>query len=172
MEPPFIPMEPPFIRGLSPLGCLGTPYRLTTRAIADFLGVPHGPDAFTEVQDDSYMETKLEYYWVSIFGNPNATPEARFSTEIHNPTIRYFHMIIAHTFFGKQPNNTTVTKEELFLMFCISQSSPVNAAAFLLSNFTKIIENPTRRISIASFVTFLAKALDLHTPRLRLSSLL
>jgi hypothetical protein len=55
-------------------------------------------------------------------------------------------------------------KEELFLMFCVSQRMYVNAAAFLLSNFTKIIEDPTLRISIGGFVTLLAKALDLHTP--------
>ncbi|KAK2402875.1 hypothetical protein QL285_052361 [Trifolium repens] len=58
----------------------GNTYRLTTRAIAEFLGVPHGPDAFTEVQDDLYMESALEYYWGNISGNPNAAPEARFST--------------------------------------------------------------------------------------------
>ncbi|WJX68337.1 hypothetical protein P8452_52715 [Trifolium repens] len=159
-------------KGFVTFRLFGNTYRLTTGAIADFLGVPHGPDAFTEVQDDSYMESELEYYWGSISGNPNAAPEARFSTKIHNPAIRYFYMIIAHTFFGKPPNNTTVTKEEIFLMFCVSQSRPVIAAAFLLSNFTKIIEDPTRCISIGGFVTFLAKALDLHTPRLRLSSLL
>jgi hypothetical protein len=142
----------------------GNTYHLTTREIAEFLGVPHGTDAFTEVQDDTFIDSELQYYWGSISGNPNADPLSRYSTEIDNPAIRYFHMIIAHTFFGKPVNNKTVSKEELFIMFCVSQERPVNAAAFLLANIVKIIQTPSSRISIGGFITFIARALNLHTP--------
>ncbi|MCI02100.1 hypothetical protein A2U01_0023132, partial [Trifolium medium] len=142
----------------------GNTYSFTHREIAEFLGVPSGPDAFIRVQDDTFIESELKRYWGSISGNPNSTPDARNSTEIHNPTLRYFHMIIAHTFFGKPVNNTTVSKAELFMMFCVYQSRPINAATFILVNFVKIIEDPTHHISIGGFVTFLARAIGLHTP--------
>ncbi|WJX33625.1 hypothetical protein P8452_21814 [Trifolium repens] len=136
----------------------------SVREIAEFLGVPHGKDAFTKVQDDTFMDSELQYYWGSISGNPNADPLSRYSTKIHNPAIRYFHMIIAHTFFGKPVNNKIVSKEELFIMFCVSQERPVNAATFLLANIVKIIQEPTSRISLGGFITFIARALNLHTP--------
>ncbi|KAK2443542.1 hypothetical protein QL285_014632 [Trifolium repens] len=77
-------------------------------------------------------------------------------------------MIIAHTIFGKSVNNTAVSREEHFMMFYVFQSRPINAATFLLANFAKIIEDTTRRISIGDFVTFLARAIDLHTPLSRI----
>ncbi|CAJ2652679.1 unnamed protein product [Trifolium pratense] len=148
--------------GLVTFRMLGHTYHLTTHEIAEILGVPSGLNAFTKVQDDSFMDSELDYYWGSISGNPNTALSARYNTEIHNPAIRYFHKIIAHTFFRKPTNIQTVTKEELFLMFCVSQNRPVNAAVFLLNNIAKIIKEPTSRISIGGFVTFFARALGLH----------
>jgi hypothetical protein len=150
--------------GLVSFRLFGKTYRLTTREIADYLGVPCGPDAFTEVQDDTFMESELKRYWGSISGNPNSSPDDRFSTEIHNPAIRYLHMIIAYTFLGKPVNDQSVTREELFIMFCGSQNRPINAAAFFLDNLANFTQDPTRQIGIGGFVTILARALDLHTP--------
>ncbi|MCI14564.1 hypothetical protein A2U01_0035696, partial [Trifolium medium] len=109
------------------------------------------------------MEYELQNFWGSISGDPNAEPEDRFSTQIHNPAIRYFHMILAHTIFGNQENDTAVTKEELFIMFCAFQGRPVNLAPFILANFDRVIENLNRRICICGFVTLLARAIGLHT---------
>ncbi|MCI81847.1 hypothetical protein A2U01_0103121, partial [Trifolium medium] len=58
------------------------------------MNVPNGPDAATKVQEDAYMEYELQKFWGSISGDPNDVPEDRFSTQIHNPAIRYFHMIL------------------------------------------------------------------------------
>ncbi|CAJ2670172.1 hypothetical protein L195_g018629 [Trifolium pratense] len=151
-------------RGLVSFRLFGNTYTYNHRDIAEFLGVPSGLDAITRVQNDSFMEGELKRYWGIITGNPNAAPNERFSSEIHNPAFRYFHMIIAHTFFGKAMNNTTVSQAELFMMFCVYQNRPINAATFLLTNFVRIIEEPTHPISIGGFVTFLARAIGLHTP--------
>ncbi|MCI32077.1 hypothetical protein A2U01_0053289 [Trifolium medium] len=86
------------------------------------------------------MDYELQNFWGSISGDPNAEPDDRFSTQIHNPAIRYFHMILAHTIFGKSKNDTAVTKEELFIKFCVSKGRPVNIAPFILANFDRIIE--------------------------------
>ncbi|KAK2443544.1 hypothetical protein QL285_014633 [Trifolium repens] len=53
-------------------------------------------------------------------------------------------------------------------MFYVSQSRPINDVTFLLANFAKIIEEPTRRINIGGFVIFLGRALDPHTPLSRI----
>ncbi|PNX95489.1 hypothetical protein L195_g018682 [Trifolium pratense] len=161
----YDPNHGKYIRsGLVSFRIFGNTYSYTHREIAEFLGVPSGPDAFIKVQDDTFIESELKCYWRSILGNPNSTPDARNSTEIHNLALRYFHMIIARTFFGKSVNNTTVSKAERCVMFCVYQSLTINAATFLLANFVKIIEDPTHHISIGDFVTFLARAIGLHTP--------
>ncbi|KAK2405631.1 hypothetical protein QL285_054847 [Trifolium repens] len=71
-------------------------------------------------------------------------------------------MILTHTIFGKPVNDTAVTKEELFILLCVSQGRPVNLA--MLANFVEIVENTNRRICIGGFVTLLARAISLHTP--------
>ncbi|WJX39618.1 hypothetical protein P8452_27141 [Trifolium repens] len=131
-------------KGLVSFRLFGNTYHSTHREIAEFLGVLSGTDAFTEIQDDTFIESELEYYWGSISENPNSALNARNNTEIHNPAIRYFHMIIAHTFLGKPVSNNDVSREELFMMFCVSQTQPINAATILLTNFAEIIEDPTR----------------------------
>jgi hypothetical protein len=131
-------------RGLVSFRLFRNTYHSTHREIAGFLGVPSGTDAITEIRDDTFIESELEYYWWSISGNPNSASDARNNTEIHNPAIRYFHMIIAHTFLGKPVSNNDVSREELFMMFCVSQTQPINAATILLTNFAEIIEDPTR----------------------------
>jgi hypothetical protein len=54
------------------------------------------------------------------------------------------------------------------MMFYVSQSRPINDVTFLLADFAKIIEEPTRRINIGGFVIFLGRALDPHTPLSRI----
>jgi hypothetical protein len=151
-------------KGLARFRLFGVPYHFNHRDIAEFMNVPNSPDVVTKVQEDEFMDYELTNFWGSISGNPNSDPEDRFSTQIHNPAIRYFHMILAHTIFGKPVNDTAVAKEELFILFCASQGRPVNLATFMLANFVKIIENTNRRIYIGGFVTMLARAIGLHTP--------
>jgi hypothetical protein len=128
------------------------------------MNVPNSPDDVTKVQEDEFMDYELCNFWGSISGDPNSDPEDRFNTQIHNPAIRYFHMILAHTISGKPVYDTPVTKEKLFILFCASQGRPVNLATSMLANFVKIVENTNRRICIGGFVTLLARAIGFHTP--------
>jgi hypothetical protein len=105
----------------------------------------------------------FKIYGEALLVIQKSDPEDRFSTHIHNPVIRYFHMILTHTIFGKPVNDTAVTKEELLILFCAFQECPVNAT-FMLANFVKIVENTNRRICIGGFVTLLARVIGLHTP--------
>jgi hypothetical protein len=135
-------------KGLARFRLFGVPYRYSHRDIAEFMNVPNSPDDVTKVQEDEFMDYELRNFWGSISGDPNSDPEDRFSTQIHNPAISYFHMILAHTIFGKPVNDTGATKEELFILFCVSQGRPVNLATFMLANFVKVVENTNRRICI------------------------
>ncbi|MCI53480.1 hypothetical protein A2U01_0074727, partial [Trifolium medium] len=94
--------------------------------MADLMKVPSSPDAATKVQEDEFMEYELSNLWGSISGEPNSEPGDRVNQKIHNPAIRYFHMLLAHTIFGKPENDTAVSKEELFILYCAFQGRHVN----------------------------------------------
>ena len=85
-------------------------------------------------QEDLLLDTDLDFFWGSIAGNNHPEPSDLYSESIHNPAIRYFHKIIAHTLFGKEQNVTSVSRDELFIMCCASQSRPVNGVAYMLAN--------------------------------------
>jgi hypothetical protein len=70
-------------------------------------------------------------------------------------------MILAHTIFAKLENDTSVSKEELFIIFCAYQGRPVNIATFMLANLDKLSKNLNRSINMGGFVTFLAKKIGL-----------
>ena len=88
--------------------------------MAELLGFPHGLDAFTLIQEEIFNVGELDYFWGDITGIGNPEPDEMKSENIHNPTLRYFHKILAHTLFGKPENITTVSRAELFIMFYAS----------------------------------------------------
>src|SRR3954466_15418830 len=111
------------------------------------LELPHGLDAYTKVAEDSLAYWELERYWGKITGNDNPEENEFQSENIHNPTFRYFHKIIAHYIFGKPDNVTEVSREELFIMFCTSQIPP---------DFERITQDEVSPIRIGGFVTMIA----------------
>lgn len=79
------------------------------------------------------------------------------ATLIHNPAISYFHMVLTQTFFGRSENTDTITKEELFIMFSVFQSRPINSTTFLFANLDKISQSTQGPIlvgEIATSITF------------------
>lgn len=139
------------------------PYRFSHQGLAELMSAPFSRDAVTQIQEDEFMNYELQSLWGSISGDPNCEPEDRVSTQIHNPAIRYFHMILAHTIFAKPEHDTSVSKEELFIILCASQGRPVNIATFMLANLDKLSKNMNHSISMGSFITFLAKKIGLQT---------
>ena len=112
------------------------------------------------------MILTLIFFWGSIAGNNHPESSDLYSECIHNPTIKYFHKIIAHTLFGKQQNVTSVNRDELFIMYCASQSRPVNGAAYMLANMERIIQTPNAPILLGSLVTMISNAIGLRRPML------
>lgn len=91
-----------------------------------------------------------------------------FFENIHNPVIRYFHKILAHTLFGKEENITSISREELFILYCASQGRPVNVAAFMLANLDKIARETHDTIIIGGLITIIVDAIGLRYPLNRL----
>lgn len=83
------------------------------------LGFHTSQDAFTEVPGDNFMQYELDNFWGSITMETPSDYERMNSTIIHNPTIRYFHMVLTQTFFEKSEATNTISKEELFIVFSV-----------------------------------------------------
>ena len=88
--------------------------------MANLLGFPNGPDAFTITPDDAFTNLDLDYFWGTITRNYHPEPYIMFFENIHNLAIHYFHKILAHTLFGKEENITFISRDELFIMYCAS----------------------------------------------------
>ena len=81
------------------------------------------------------------------------------SQMIHNPAIRYFHKILAHTLFGKEENNTIVSRDELFILLCVDQGRQVNIVTFMMERFVHLAKNNRTPIIIGGLVTMIADAI-------------
>lgn len=139
--------------------------------MADLLGFPSCPDIFTEAQEDRLMDNKVDYFWGSIFGNSHPEPNSMDSNSIHNLTIKYFHMILAYTVFGKEENITSVFRDKVFIIFCVFQSRPVNVVTFMLANLDRIAHATHRPILIGGLLTMIVATISLRIPLSHLTPL-
>ena len=137
----------------------GFTHRQTTRELSDLLDFPVSADVVIEIPDDEYLDSQLDYFWGEISTTRHDSSILRHSSEIHNPTIRYFHMLLSFSFFGKPQNDTLVSKEELFIMFCVFRSRPVIGTSFMLARLLSIAQAPHGPISVGVLVTMIASAL-------------
>lgn len=94
-----------------------------------------------------------------------------FSANIQNPTIRYFHIILVHTLLGREENITFVSRDELFILFHISQSRKVNVATFMLANLNQVAHDAHGPIMVGGLVTMIADAIGLRYPFARINPL-
>lgn len=139
-----------------------TKYRFTHREMAELLGFPSGPDAYTIAPDDAFTDLDLNFFLGTITRNYHSKPHTMFSANIHNPVIRYFHKILAHTLFDKEENITSVSRYELFILHYASQGRLVNVVAFMLANLDKIARQTHSNIIIGGLVTMIADDLVLR----------
>lgn len=75
--------------------------------------------------------------------------------------FRYFQMMLAQTFFGRSENREPVSAEEIFFLFCITQSRPVESATFLIENLEHIALSTVGPIHVGGTITHIAYALSL-----------
>ncbi|KAI5411807.1 hypothetical protein KIW84_056759 [Lathyrus oleraceus] len=160
-----------FNKGLITFKLFDNDYRYTHREIVELLGCPNGSDTFTITQEDMLIDLELDHFWGSITGNDHPEPDLIHSENIHNPAIRYFHKILAHTLFGKEHNRTFVSNDELFIMYYASQAQPVNAATFMIANLDRITQDNHGPILVGGLMTMIANAIGLRQSLIRLKPL-
>lgn len=153
-------------KGIITFRLFGIEFTYNHRDLAALLGFPSGPLAFTTPEAD-LLDFELDYFWGTLTGNYHPDPESMDNNEIHNPAIRYFHRILAHTLFGKEQNQNAVSKDELSLLYCMNLGRPVNAVPLLMKTFTRISEDPNVPVSVGGLVTMIAHALG---PRYQLNN--
>ena len=119
-------------------------------------------DAFTIVLEELFNVGEIDYFYGDITCISNPKPEDMHSETIHNPTLRYFHKILAHTLFGKAENITTVSRVEIFIMFCTLKNLPINGATFILANFHRLARAVQEPILIGGLVTMIVNATGLR----------
>jgi hypothetical protein len=79
-------------------------------------------------------------------------------------------MIIAHTFLGKSDTDTHVSAEEIFFMYCTTQSRPVACGDFLIESLYLNARSAASPIHVGSMVTHIASALGLDRRLFHLTS--
>jgi len=156
-------------RGFIQFRMFNMEYQFNIRDFTNLLGFPTSFDTFTVSQEELFEHRELEHFWGKLTGNDEPEEHEFLSGNIHNPAFRYFHKILTHTLFGKKPNSTSVSRDELFIIFCASQNRPVNGATFMLANFDRLIQDERAPIQIGGLITMIGNAIGLRQPMLDLS---
>lgn len=115
-----------------------------------------------------FMGKEVEKFWSNISGGGSRDPSTQLSQAIHNPAMRYFQMILAHSFLGRLDAETLLSEEEIFLLFCVSQSRPVACGKFLPCGLNSVARSFEGVIHVEGIVTQIAIALGLSRKLLHL----
>ncbi|KAI5439198.1 hypothetical protein KIW84_024834 [Lathyrus oleraceus] len=156
-------------RGFIQFRMFNMEYQFNIQDFTNILGFPTSFDTFTVSQDELFEYRKLEHFWGNLTGNDDPEEHEFLSGNIYNPAFRYFHKILTHILFGKKPNSTTVSRDELFIIFCASHNRPVNGATFMLANLDHLIQDERAPIRIGGLITMIGNAIGLRQPMLDLS---
>lgn len=117
-----------------------------------------------------FMQDEIDKFWSDITGGGSPGPSTQLSNIIHNPTFRYFQMILAHTFLGKSDIDTHVSVEEILFLFCITQSCPVASRNFLIDNLNLTTNSSEGLIHVGGIVSHIASSLGLDRKLVHLTS--
>ena len=85
------------------------------------------------------------------------------SSHIHNPAIRYFQKVMAHTIFGRGESTRNVNSKELFFIDSVFQARRIHTTAFMLANMQATAKAAKGAIVIGGLITSLALALGLES---------
>lgn len=101
-------------------------------------------------------------FWQRLTGERTASTKGRKSSHIHNPAIRYFQKVLAHTIFGRGDSSGNVNSEELYFIDAVFRPRWIHSAAFMLAKMQKIATATTGAIAIGGLITSLAIAMGLE----------
>ena len=154
--------------GYAAFRLFGVEYSFSQKEFGDLLGFQTTPDAIPETPMGYFLGKEVEKFWSDISGGGSQDPSMQLSHVIHNPAFRYFQMILAHSFLGRPDAETLLSEEEIFLLFCASQSRPVACGNFLLYSLSGISRSTEGVIHVGGIITQIAVALGLSRKLLQL----
>lgn len=103
----------------------------------------------------------LVFFWEKLIGNRADSFEGNNVTHIHNPTIRYFRQILAHSIFCRE-NNGKVNVKELFYTHSVFEPTRVNSDPFMMAHMQEVCTAKRYHISIGGVITSIACAIGLE----------
>ncbi|KAI5425497.1 hypothetical protein KIW84_031340 [Lathyrus oleraceus] len=154
--------------GYAAFRLFGIEYSFSQKEFGDLLGFQTTPDAIPETLMGYFLGKEVEKFLSDISEGGSQDPSTQLSQAIHNPSFRYFQMILAHSFLGRSDAETLLSEEEIFLLFYASQSLPVACGNFLLCGLSGVSRSSEGVIHVGGIITHIAIALGLSRKILHL----
>ena len=139
----------------------GQDYNFNHDEIGNYLHFQTSLRAVDKVPNDRPWTQNFGYFWKRLTGKYATKMAGKKSSHIHNPGIRYFYRILAHTVFGRGESTSTVNMRELYIINCLFEPREVHTAAFMLAHMDMIANAPSGGIAFGGLITSLAYALGL-----------
>lgn len=70
-------------------------------------------------------------------------------------------MMLAQTFFGRSENREPISAKEIFFLFCITQSRPIESDTSVIKNLNRIALSTIGLIHVGGTITHISYALGL-----------
>ncbi|KAI5417479.1 hypothetical protein KIW84_042185 [Lathyrus oleraceus] len=156
--------------GYAAFRLFGIEYSFRQNEFGDLLGFQTTPDAIPETPMGYFLGKEVEKFWSDISGGGSQDPSTQLSQAIHNPVLWYFQMILAHSFLGRPDTETLLSEEEIFLLFCASQSRHVACGNFLLCGLSNVTRSSEGVIHVGGIITQIVIALGLSRKLLHLTT--
>lgn len=99
-------------------------------------------------------------FWTAITGRTGYNPSTAKASGIHNPCFRYAQKGLAFTLFGRGDSTGVAAKRELFFLYCMTENSRVNVAAFAANHLKQVGHASTGDISVGGMITQIADHLN------------
>ena len=139
----------------------GKDYDFNHDEIGNLLHFQTSLRAADKVPTDGPWTHNFGYFWRRLTGDYATKMAGKKSSHIHNPAIRYFHRILAHTVFGRGESTGTVNMRELYIINCVFKPREFHTAAFMLTHMDMIANASSGGIAFGGLITSLAYALGL-----------